>query len=693
MDEVVGSAKVVLEGIDKISPAVATSMATLKKWGDSGADIQQKLIQAAQKHQQTIHALNQIYQQNQQAAKAAGTATAQGFQAGTQQVQQFTQAAGKVPPSLFSLGQAATALQKQMAGFFSVYAIEEFVRKSYMAFTSHEEHMRRVQLAIGGSTEEIKKLHGELNDLAAKTGSTTEKMTDDFRNFMSRSGLGSGEAMQAFRGVVEAADEAGISVQDMSRIATAAMAQLKVSTHDMPQLLGSMGQAFAGLGSEAAKVMPEIMNSMQRIGLEGKDNLQGALAIIEVNRKMVGDAAAHAMQAEMKQLADPSSRTGRLVGDKVAGDRNIINLHMQFVDIERDILKRAGDDYRRMALDEEYFFGNDIQLQLTLRRDAQKNREELLAEYQAQQKVLGGVKEIDEAHRKFIEGSVQGTRALGQAFVDVMVSAGGFLDSIGATATLHNTVTDLQRLKEIVEWLEGHGAGVGKAADEALENMPLIGTPYKLYRELHKPEPKVKPHQSGGVATEPTLAMIGEAGPEAVVPLTHGGDMRGSSGGTQAERDAASMWGRLHGHAMTRTAHVDRHGQLTQEVIDKLMGGGGGGSAGGGAGGITGGGGSSGGGGASGTTGDGKTSTTGGDDKTVTGSGVLEGPAKGEFGKGGNLSAAQLVKSGVDPLLVESVQQGAKRAFGDPNDKNTRYVVQMQGGIRPGSPGIPPVKR
>jgi hypothetical protein len=43
--------------------------------------------------------------------------------------------------------------------------------------------------------------------------------------------------------------------------------------------------------------------------------------------------------------------------------------------------------------------------------------------------------------------------------------------------------------------------------------------------------------------------------------------------------------------------------------------------------------------------------------------------------------------SGVEPRLIEAIQEGGKRAFGDPNDPNTRYIVRPEGGYRvdPGS--------
>jgi len=53
------------------------------------------------------------------------------------------------------------------------------------------------------------------------------------------------------------------------------------------------------------------------------------------------------------------------------------------------------------------------------------------------------------------------------------------------------------------------------------------------------------------------------------------------------------------------------------------------------------------------------------------------------YGPGPNLSFDNLIRQGVNRQLVEAIFEGAKIAFGDPNDPNTRYVVQPQGGMRP----------
>ncbi len=56
-----------------------------------------------------------------------------------------------------------------------------------------------------------------------------------------------------------------------------------------------------------------------------------------------------------------------------------------------------------------------------------------------------------------------------------------------------------------------------------------------------------------------------------------------------------------------------------------------------------------------------------------------------KYGPGPNLSADNLLRQGVNRQLVEAIFEGAKIAFGDPNDPLTRYVVQPQGGMRPGA--------
>ena len=600
MDDIVASAQVVLEGVDKVSPAATSSTAALRKLASAGEDVQRKLIDAAQKHQETLKVLNQIYAQNEQAAQEAGTATVQAHNAVTQAVQAQTQAAKNVPPVLNAAQTAANQLQKQLRDAFSVVGIEEFIRKSYMAFTSQEEEMRRVQLAAGGTAEEIKQLHKELQDLASTTGQTTEALAKGFRDFQAGSGLSGGELKAAFRGVVEAADLAGIHVVEMSRIATTAMAQLHISTLEMPQLMGALGKAFAGMGSEAVHILPNVINMMQQLNIQGRGALEGTVATIAALGKAIGDTgqAAQGYAAILDLIRRPGTTLGNRLSDKAQaafeGGLNDVDLFVAAMDKVEEVRKRHEGDFRGTQMDLELLFdGNQaaIQMSTNYMKMNEQERKKLL---EGMRKQYAAATEIEKAHAEFIRESIEGTRKLVGEWNNLQNATGGFLDSIGATGALQGMVDDIKHLRELLEWLDNWfkehktGGGVGTVVDKALQNMPLIGAPYQLYRQLHKSGPDAPPHMAaGGVVTEPTLAMIGEAGPEAVVPV---GGMAGADGGTQAERDAAEMWGRLHGLAGSRYKHVSLTGQLTQEELDKLLqagmaGGGGPGGGGGGGGG------------------------------------------------------------------------------------------------------------
>ena len=144
MDEIVASAQVVLEGVDKISPAAATSSAALRNLAKTGADVQEQLIRASKKHEETARVLNKIYQDNARAAQGLGD--------------EVEKAGRKGAEGLGYMAQAAGQLQKQMAGALSVVAIEEFIRHSYKASVEAETNMRRVQLATGETSEEIEHL-------------------------------------------------------------------------------------------------------------------------------------------------------------------------------------------------------------------------------------------------------------------------------------------------------------------------------------------------------------------------------------------------------------------------------------------------------------------------------------------------------------------------------------------------------
>jgi hypothetical protein len=106
-----------------------------------------------------------------------------------------------------------------------------------------------------------------------------------------------------------------------------------------------------------------------------------------------------------------------------------------------------------------------------------------------------------------------------QLVVDAVKELGGALDRV------------LGPLDEIVGFgfstaggflgLGGGGASSGGTIDDYLRQNPGVGS------DIDRLRAKVPKLAAGGVVTAPTLALIGEAGPEAVVPLNRSGMMGG----------------------------------------------------------------------------------------------------------------------------------------------------------------------
>jgi hypothetical protein len=117
-------------------------------------------------------------------------------------------------------------------------------------------------------------------------------------------------------------------------------------------------------------------------------------------------------------------------------------------------------------------------------------------------KKFEGFRKVVDTVFKFIAGAVSGSLDLIKGYFSTVL---GFYKTIfnGIASLWNNTVGKLSF--KVPGWVPGLG---GKGFD--VPNIPMLA--------------------AGGIVTSPTLAMIGEAGPEAVVPLNRAGEF-GMGGG------------------------------------------------------------------------------------------------------------------------------------------------------------------
>jgi hypothetical protein len=92
-----------------------------------------------------------------------------------------------------------------------------------------------------------------------------------------------------------------------------------------------------------------------------------------------------------------------------------------------------------------------------------------------------------------------------------------------------NAVTEAFKvMDEAATWLYNHSIGPIIKALEEIANNPVAKTLMAGATALGN---AIAHLQSGGIVTQPTVAMIGEAGPEAVIPLSRGAAASGVSAG------------------------------------------------------------------------------------------------------------------------------------------------------------------
>jgi hypothetical protein len=117
-------------------------------------------------------------------------------------------------------------------------------------------------------------------------------------------------------------------------------------------------------------------------------------------------------------------------------------------------------------------------------------------------KKFEGFRKVVDTVFKFIAGAVSGSLDLIKGYFSTVL---GFYKTIfnGIASLWNNTIGKLSF--KVPGWVPGLG---GKGFD--VPNIPMLA--------------------AGGIVTSPTLAMIGEAGPEAVVPLSRAGEF-GMGGG------------------------------------------------------------------------------------------------------------------------------------------------------------------
>lgn len=518
-------------------------------------------------------------------------------------------------------------LTRSFAGLIVGGGIEETVRRSYGAFAEWDRTMSRVQLSTSTTAAQLKGMGETFDEVAKMTGRSSVEIAKAFQEFASNTGQNFGPDLQKiFKTIGEASQVTGASVESMSRASAAAINNLKVPAGEMDNLIKKWSVELPTELEAFAQVAPRLMESMEAIGLKGAGSAEQIGLLFEAVNRSFGNTrqSFSVLNSLLNQVGNASTTLGSLmvpqmqaIQDKGGGVIDIFKALYTQLDA-----MHAFDPHNRPFL--QQMFGVDfndlkgVQVVMANLEEIQKR----LAAGEDQIKVFGEVFGRNSKDAKSASDELLGSvDELGRGFGELMVSVGASEALKGLAATFHDIKETIEYIKSTKTEFSGRfrgeqseaaerreqvqtlftgggaliggglaapfggfpaiggalaGAGAGRAiADKALGPASSMSEEQlQAYaRSHHLAGPKK--YATGGLVNEPTLATIGEDGPEAVVPLNRLGGSNATSDNTSATKD---------------NTEVIR--QLTDYMRDGTGGGGyGGGYGGGGWGGGAGGGG------------------------------------------------------------------------------------------------------
>jgi TP901 family phage tail tape measure protein len=543
----------------------------------------------------TIRAMVERLKSYGYSAEQANRVARGGFQLTTEEAKKLGQAVDETAHKHRDAGQKAVEhanyateayakLGSQIKEAFSIVAVEEFTRRSYINFANMQEQMTRLRLSTGATTDELKHVQEQVEELAAATGVSAEKMIRAFRDFQTRSGLSPDEVRKIFEPMQQFADLTETSVNSATRLTTAAMKDLGVKLEEIPKLMGVWSTTLDGIGNEFATVAPRMMADMDRIGLHGVEAAGQLSAVFKETATALGSPmqAARGLQEILRDISDPRSKIGFLMQGDIeamrAGHGDFLDLMDSLNNKRKDLLREFGNDrvgfeaaWRDMLPSESARRFVDIQSKVS-----QESR-------RYYQQAVHDANDLKDRHLALeLEGG-GALRKLSAAWDILQNSVGLLLERLGASEALTNLANELERIAKAIKAITeadysklpellfgGHGTPehpdlMGQAAG-ALNR--AIGEAMKPTPQGTKPVPLNIPFmQEGGVVDQPTLAMVGEGGPEAVVPL---GKARTAQ--ERQETEAAQMWTRIHALAMGEQKRMPTDfGQMSDEELQKYI--------------------------------------------------------------------------------------------------------------------------
>ena len=197
--------------------------------------------------------------------------------------------------------------------FLGIGAIEEFTRRSIINFAAVERGMEMIGFATEATQAQLADIGRTISEVARETGQSIAQTQGQFEQFAASAGLAPEEASKQFKLLSDAAVATGSSIEDMSRISTAALNTMKVPPEEMNKMFDQLAVAVPGkLISAFASMVPRLTQSLSQVGLEGGRNLAQLGVIFSQIETAAGGPllAARQLNDIILKMNDPFSTLG-----------------------------------------------------------------------------------------------------------------------------------------------------------------------------------------------------------------------------------------------------------------------------------------------------------------------------------------------------------------------------------------------
>jgi DNA-binding ferritin-like protein len=411
-------------------------------------------------------------------------------------------------------GKQITEVGARIAGAFALYQIEEFTRHAVLAYGKTERITQTAREIAQLNVQQMDKVSESLRKFQAQSGEKYNDLVSDFADFVARTRLEGIKASDIFTTVGQAAEMLGVTNENMTASISAAMHNLTLGADQAKEQLKQWEDILPGVATGFTKTFPEMARSLKASGFDSVKSGNQIAAMIKVltpqfeNSTQAGSALNEILN---KALTNPNLYAQRQAIKAQGGGA------LELIQMQLDYMGRHEDDpefFRRLGYGADAIVG--MQALMT-------GLPEVVDIIKKAETDLEPADEKWRKHTSDFKGATDAAAASLDKFADIL----GKRVAPAVKFTLDMFTRDVNTTSSQMEgkkrWFDPSPSEIWDRSFKDFHILPrgsLWHADPSVRTPLSPAPPSAEQHQTGGIINQPTLTMLGETGPEAVIPMT-----------------------------------------------------------------------------------------------------------------------------------------------------------------------------